>query len=329
MDYHYELPKELIAQEPMTPRSSSRLMVLSPGEMLHRCFSDLPRYLRRRDVLVLNNTKVLPVRLEGRKITGGKIEVTLIKEVAPRRWRCFVRGRVGRSAKVFFNSAEAQISREGGERSFVIRFTECDPLVIIKEHGEAPLPPYVKHKVPLENYQTVYAEISGSIASPTAGLHFTPELLRDIEKKGVEIAKVTLHIGPGTFLPVNVRNIEGHRMEPEFYMIDEENAERINAAERVIAVGTTTVKALESASKNGMVLPQSGWSRLFIYPPYKFKSRIHGLLTNFHLPGSSLLMLVSAYSGWDRIMEAYKRAIKERYRFYSFGDAMLILKCSL
>jgi S-adenosylmethionine:tRNA ribosyltransferase-isomerase len=327
MDYRYELPRELIAQRPAEPRSSSRLMVLSPSNIEHTVFGELPRYLREGDVLVLNNTKVLPVRLVGRKPTGGRVEVTLVSELGGRRWKCFVKGRVGRGGRILFDGAEAEIVR--AERStFEIVFSECDPRELIRERGEPPLPPYIKNKVPLDQYQTVYAEVPGSVAAPTAGLHFTPELLSEIRKRGVEIARVTLHIGPGTFLPVKADTPEAHKMEPEYYSIDHENAERINAAERVIAVGTTTVKALESASENGVVCPRSGWSSLFIYPPYTFRSRIHGLLTNFHLPGSTLLMLVSAYAGWERILEAYNEAVKRRYRFYSFGDAMLILKCS-
>ena len=326
MDYHYELPKELIAQEPAHPRSSSRLMVLSSG-IEHRVFSDLPQYLRKGDVLVINNTKVLPFRLSGRKTTGGRVEVTLLKELSPRTWRCMVKGKVGMGARIFINGSEAEITREK-DREFTIRFTKSDPWKLIDEQGTAPLPPYIKNKVSLDQYQTVYAEVPGSVAAPTAGLHFTPDLLRRIREKGVEIARITLHVGPGTFLPVRAEEIRDHRMEPEYFFIDEKNAETINAADRVIAVGTTTVKALESASKNGVLRPCSGWSSLLIYPPYTFRSRIHGLLTNFHLPGSTLLMLVSAYAGWDRILRAYKEAVKRRYRFYSFGDAMLILKCS-
>ena len=328
MDYYYELPKELIAQRPLEPRSSSRLMVVHPEKIEHRVFRDLPGYLRKGDVLVLNNTKVLPVRLVGRKATGGRVEVTLLKETGRGRWECFVKGRIGRGGRVFFNGAEAEITRSNRPGRFEIVFRGRDPLRLIREHGEAPLPPYIKRKVSLEQYQTVYAEVPGSLAAPTAGLHFTPEMLRELRGKGVKISVVTLHIGPGTFLPVRAERPEEHRMEPEYYSIDRENVEAINSAERVIAVGTTTVKALESASKNGTVRPHSGWSSLFIYPPYTFRSRIHGLLTNFHLPGSTLLMLVSAYAGWDRILKAYNEAVKRRYRFYSFGDAMLILRCS-
>lgn len=328
MDYHYELPRELIAQEPAHPRSSSRLMVLSPSGVEHMLFTAMPRYLRRGDVLVINNTKVIPVRLTGRKSTGGRVEVTLLREVSPGLWTCLVKGKVGSGARIFIDGIEAEVARRKDGTGFVVRFIDADPWRLIREKGEAPLPPYIKRKVPLEYYQTIYAEVPGSVAAPTAGLHFTPKLIRRIKDKGVEIARVTLHVGPGTFLPVKVKRIEEHRMEPEYFSVDQKNAETINAAERVIAVGTTTVKALESASKNGVVYPRSGWSSLFIHPPYSFRSRIHGLLTNFHLPGSTLIMLVSAYAGIDRIIESYREAVKRRYRFYSFGDAMLILKCS-
>lgn len=328
MNYYYVLPKELIAQEPVYPRNSSRLMVLSPKGIEHRHFKDLPRYLKKGDVLVVNNTKVLPVRLRGRKPTGGKVEVTLLKELSKGLWNCLVKGRVGGGSRVYFKNYEAEIYREEGERYFKIKFKDVEPWNLIKTCGETPLPPYIKRKVALEEYQTVYAEVPGSVAAPTAGLHFTRELLEELKRRGVRLAKVTLHIGPGTFLPVDASKVSEYKIDPEFYAISEETAETINSAERVIAVGTTTVKALESASENGIVKPGSGWSDLFIYPPYTFRSRIDGLITNFHLPGSTLLMLVSAYAGWDRIREAYEEAVEKRYRFYSFGDAMLILKCS-
>lgn len=326
MDYDYALPRELIAQQPASPRSSARLMVLSSRGIEHRFFRELPGYLERGDVLVLNNTKVLPARLRGRKATGGRVEVTLLGKLGERRWRCLVKGRVGDKAEVRFpGGARGMLgkSREG----FEIVFEGCDAMELMLRHGEPPLPPYVKKPVPLERYQTVYAKVPGSVAAPTAGLHFTPGLLRRIKEKGVKIAYVTLHIGLGTFAPVRTR-VEEHRMEPEYYVIDEENAGVINEAERVIAVGTTTVKALESASRDGEVSPASGWSDLFIYPPYRFRARIHGLVTNFHLPRSTVLMLVCAYAGRDRIFKAYREAVRLGYRFYSFGDAMLILKCS-
>jgi S-adenosylmethionine:tRNA ribosyltransferase-isomerase len=325
MDYDYDLPRELIAQQPASPRSSARLMVLSPRGIEHRLFRELPEYLEKGDALVLNNTKVLPARLRGRKATGGRVEVTLLRELGEQRWRCLVKGRVGSEAEVYFPGGAVGRVIKGSE-GYEIVFEGCDARELMLRQGEPPLPPYVKSRVPLERYQTVYARVPGSIAAPTAGLHFTPGLLRKIKEKGVKIAYVTLHIGLGTFAPVRTR-VEEHRMEPEYYVIDEENAQVINEAERVIAVGTTTVKTLESASRNGEVSPASGWSDLFIYPPYRFRARIHGLITNFHLPKSTVLMLVCAYAGRDRIFKAYREAVKLGYRFYSFGDAMLILKC--
>lgn len=314
--YDYDLPKAFIAQESASPKSSSKLMVLG-SNIEHRIFEDLPEYLEKGDVLVLNNTKVIPARLRGLKATGGKVEVTLVKELEENRWRCLVKGKLAQGAEVFF---------KGGAKGRIIKNEiafNCDPMTLMREQGEAPLPPYVKNMVPLEHYQTVYAMIPGSVAAPTAGLHFTPELLQELRGKGVETAFVTLHIGPGTFAPVR-KQLAGHRMEAEYFTIGESDARAINKARRVIAVGTTTVKALESASFNGDIRPISGCSELFIYPPYRFKSRIHALITNFHLPRSTLLMLVCAYAGRERILHAYMEAVKRAYRFYSFGDAMLI-----
>lgn len=322
--YDYALPRELIAQQPASPRSSSRLMVLSPEGIEHRIFTELPEYLGKGDVLVLNNTKVMPARLMGVKATGGRVEVTLLREISERRWRCLVKGRVANGAEVFFRGgAKGRIIKEN---SIEIVFNGCNPGKLMLEYGEAPLPPYVKNKVPLEHYQTVYARVPGSVAAPTAGLHLTPELLNEIKKKGVKTAYVTLHIGLGTFSPVKTQRLEEHRTEAEYFTIEASDASIINRARRVIAVGTTTVKALESASSDGEVKPTSAWSELFIHPPYQFKSRIHGLITNFHLPKSTLLMLVCAYAGRERIFKAYRKAVKHRYRFYSFGDAMLIFK---
>jgi S-adenosylmethionine:tRNA ribosyltransferase-isomerase len=324
-DFDYGLPKELIAQKPAEPRDSSRLMVLKKS-IEHRIFRDFPEYLEPGDVLVINDTKVLKARIFGRKETGGKIEALLLRKIDGALWEALLKGKVRVGANLDFSGHRAKVV-EKEEGKALLEFSE-DPRLIMEEQGVYPLPPYIKnYDGDLERYQTVFAEKNGAVAAPTAGLHFTPEILKEIEKKGVDVVHITLHVGWGTFKPVKVENIEEHKMEKEWYEISREAAERINSREgRLFAVGTTTVRTLESSSMDGAVIPGSGETELFIYPGYTFKSGIDALLTNFHLPKSTLLMLVTAFGGYERIMEAYKIAVKERYRFFSFGDAMLIFK---
>lgn len=337
-DFYYDLPQELIAQEPLVDRSSSRLMHIDriTGEVTHNIFKNIGDYLKPGDCLVINDTKVIPARLYGaREETNAKIEVLLLKRKEENLWETLVKP--GKKCKpgtriVFGDGILTGVVEdvvEEGNR--LIRF-EYEGIFeeILDELGQMPLPPYITHKLEDKNrYQTVYAKYEGSAAAPTAGLHFTNELLDSIKAMGVEIAHVTLHVGLGTFRPVKVDNILEHHMHSEFYMIDEENAKKINRAKesgnRVISVGTTSCRTLESATDDsGKLISGSGWTDIFIYPGYKFKM-IDGLITNFHLPESTLLMLVSAFVGRERIMEAYKEAVQERYRFFSFGDAMILI----
>ncbi len=324
-DFDYELPKDLIAQQPAEPRDASRLMVLDKG-LEHRIFRDLLEYFSSGDVMVINDTRVLKARIFGRKDTGGRIEALILRQIEGDVWEALVKGRIREGTVLDFSGHTARVLRKD-EGKAELRFSE-DPRAIMEEQGIYPLPPYIKeYDGDLERYQTVFADKDGAVAAPTAGLHFTPELLKEIEKKGVDIVNITLHVGWGTFKPVKVENIEEHRMEKEWYEISRDAAERINGREgRLFAVGTTSVRTLESASVDGAVLPGSGETDLFIYPGYEFKSGMDALITNFHLPKSTLLMLVSAFAGHDRIMNAYRIAVRERYRFFSFGDAMLIFR---
>jgi S-adenosylmethionine:tRNA ribosyltransferase-isomerase len=338
-DFYYELPQELIAQDPLSDRSSSRLMVLDKdtGAVQHRIFKDIIEYLNPGDCLVINDTKVIPARLIGEKAdTGAAIEVLLLKRKDDLKdtWEVLVKP--GKKAK-----AGTKISFGGGklmaevvdvveEGNRLIQFS-YDGIFeeILDELGQMPLPPYITHKLEDKNrYQTVYAKHEGSAAAPTAGLHFTKELLEAIKEKGVDIARVTLHVGLGTFRPVKTENILEHHMHSEFYQITQEAADKINQAKRngkrVIAVGTTSTRTLESAAEpDGTVKASSGWTQIFIYPGYKFKI-IDCLITNFHLPESTLVMLVSALAGREHVLDAYREAVNERYRFFSFGDAMFI-----
>lgn len=338
-DFYYDLPQELIAQDPLSDRSGSRLMVLDKktGEIQHRIFKDIIEYLNPGDCLVINDTKVIPARLIGEKVdTGAAIEVLLLtrKQDLKDTWEVLVKP--GKKAKI-----GTKISFGGGkligevidiveEGNRMIQFT-YDGIFeeILDELGQMPLPPYITHKLEDKNrYQTVYAKHEGSAAAPTAGLHFTKELLEAIEAKGVDIAKVTLHVGLGTFRPVKTENIQEHHMHSEFYRIPEEAAEKINKAhkngKRVISVGTTSTRTLESAAQeDGTVRACSGWTQIFIYPGYQFKV-IDCLITNFHLPESTLVMLVSALAGREHVLNAYDEAVREKYRFFSFGDAMFI-----
>lgn len=336
-DYDYDLPEELIAQNPLEDRSSSRLMVLDrqTGDVEHRHFTDILEYLHPGDCLVINNTKVIPARLFGvKEDTQAKIEVLLLKRKENDIWETLVKP--GKKAKpgtklVFGDgllTAEVVDVVEEGNR--LIQF-HYDGIFeeILDQLGQMPLPPYITHQLKDKNrYQTVYAKYDGSAAAPTAGLHFTKELLQKVKDMGVDIAEVTLHVGLGTFRPVKVENVLDHHMHSEFYMVSQEAADKINRAKesghRVIAVGTTSTRTLEAAAdENGRLHETSGWTEIFIYPGYQFKV-IDALITNFHLPQSTLVMLVSALAGREHVLHAYEIAVKERYRFFSFGDAMLI-----
>lgn len=336
-DFYYDLPEELIAQDPLEDRSSSRLMHLDKvtGELEHTDFKHIVKYLQPGDCLVINDTKVIPARLYGnKKDTGALIEILLLKRRENDIWECLVKpGKKARpGAQIIFGDGllMGEIIDIVEEGNRLIQF-HYDGIFeeILDQLGEMPLPPYITHKLEDKNrYQTVYAKNEGSAAAPTAGLHFTPELLQQVQDMGVQIAHVTLHVGLGTFRPVKVDDVESHHMHSEFYIVEEDQAKLINDTKknggRVISVGTTSCRTLESATgEDGIVKAGSGWTEIFIYPGYRFKC-IDGLITNFHLPESTLLMLVSALAGKDHIMHAYEAAVKERYRFFSFGDAMFI-----
>ncbi|HIR06409.1 MAG TPA: tRNA preQ1(34) S-adenosylmethionine ribosyltransferase-isomerase QueA [Candidatus Copromonas faecavium] len=336
-DFNFELPKELIAQDPLEDRASSRLLVLhkETGEIKHRHFRDILKFLRKGDCLVINDTKVIPARLLGKKTdTGAAVEVLLLKRKSDTVWETLVKP--GKKMKV-----GAQVSLGDGlltgtvidvveEGNRLIQFSyEGIFEEILDQLGQMPLPPYITHQLKDKNrYQTVYAKHDGSAAAPTAGLHFTKELLKEIEDMGVTIAHVTLHVGLGTFRPVKADTIEDHHMHSEFYVVEDEEAKKINDTKknggRVICVGTTSCRTLESAvNEDGTLEAKSGWTDIFIYPGYRFKI-LDCLITNFHLPESTLVMLVSALAGREHILNAYQKAVEERYRFFSFGDAMFI-----
>lgn len=336
-DFDYYLPEELIAQDPLEDRSSSRLMVLDKktGEIQHKIFKDILDYLKPGDCLVLNNTKVIPARLFGVKEgTQAKIEILLLKRKENDIWETLVKpGKKAKpGTKIIFGDGllvgEVIDVVEDGNR--LIQFSyEGIFEEILDQLGQMPLPPYITHTLKDKNrYQTVYAKYDGSAAAPTAGLHFTKELLEKVKAKGIDIAEVTLHVGLGTFRPVKVENVLDHHMHSEFYMVSAEAAEKINATKdrggRIISVGTTSTRTLESAAdETGRLKECSGWTEIFIYPGYKFKL-IDCLITNFHLPQSTLVMLVSALAGREHVLAAYEEAVKEKYRFFSFGDAMFI-----
>ncbi len=336
-DFYFALPEELIAQDPLADRSSSRLLVLNKntGKIAHKHFQDITGYLRAGDCLVINNTKVIPARLLGERVgTGAVIEVLLLKRMENDVWETLVKpgkkAKIG--TKISFGGGKlvgevVDIVEEGNRR---IRFTYQGIFEeILDELGQMPLPPYITHKLQDKNrYQTVYAKHEGSAAAPTAGLHFTKELLSKIEAMGVTVASVTLHVGLGTFRPVKEENILEHHMHSEFYNIEPEEAEKINrvkrAGGRIICVGTTSCRTVESAAlADGTVPAGSGWTEIFIYPGYQFKV-LDCLITNFHLPESTLIMLVSALAGRENVLNAYSEAVKERYRFFSFGDACFV-----
>jgi S-adenosylmethionine:tRNA ribosyltransferase-isomerase len=335
-EFYFDLPEELIAQHPLENRDTSRLMVVNKsGELEHKVFKDIVEYINPGDCIVLNNTRVIPARLIGEKQgTGGRIEFLLLKRIDINTWETLVkpgkRARVG--AKFLFGEGELRAEvievKDNGNR--IVRF-EFEGVFeeVLDTLGQMPLPPYIKETLEdKERYQTVYSKISGSAAAPTAGLHFTDELLQVLREKGVNIAFLTLHVGLGTFRPVKSENIEEHEMHSEYYEMSEEVAELINntkrQGKRVIAVGTTSCRTLETiGDEDGVVREKKGWTDIFIYPGYRFKI-VDALLTNFHLPESTLIMLVSALGGQENIMNAYKKAVENRYRFFSFGDAMFI-----
>ena len=336
-DFYYDLPQELIAQDPLADRSSSRLMVLNrkDGSISHHIFKEIIDYLNPGDCLVINNTKVIPARLYGvKEDTGAHIELLLLKRKEGDIWETLVKpGKKARKGtRIVFGDGrlKAEVVDVIEEGNRLVHF-EYEGIFeeVLDALGEMPLPPYITHKLEDKNrYQTVYAKYEGSTAAPTAGLHFTKELLADIQAKGVKIANITLHVGLGTFRPVKVEDVTQHHMHSEFYMIDKEAADTINETKknggRIISVGTTSTRTLETvADENGYVRETSGWTQIFIYPGYHFKC-IDALITNFHLPESTLLMLVSALASKDMILHAYEIAVKEKYRFFSFGDAMLI-----
>jgi S-adenosylmethionine:tRNA ribosyltransferase-isomerase len=340
-DLDYHLPEGLIAQYPIEPRDKARLLFLNRrgGEMRHTTFSRLGDFLQKGDVLVANDTRVIPARLFGEKETGGRVEILLAKKLpgAGEEWECLVkRGkRLKRGARIrFAPDLEAEVAGNGVAGMKWISFVAHGEFwEIIHRIGHVPLPPYVRRgeDEPLdrEGYQTIFACHEGAVAAPTAGLHFTPALVRLIEKQGASIVPLTLHVGPGSFQPIRQEEVEGHRLEPEFYRIPPSSAEAINAARvrggRVLAIGTTAVRALESAcDEGGTIRPRQGMTDLYIYPGYRFKA-IDALITNFHLPRSTLLLLVFAFAGRDLIMRAYQDAIREGYGFYSYGDGMLIM----
>ena len=336
-DFYYDLPEELIAQTPIQQRDTSRLMTLNraTGAVEHHHFYELPDFLRPGDCLILNNSRVLPARLLGQRLPGGgACEILLLIDRGEKVWECLVRPgkKLRPGAKVSFGdgalTAEIVGEVEGGNR--LVRFDyEGIFLEVLERLGKMPLPPYIKEELQdRERYQTVYSKVVGSAAAPTAGLHFTPELLKKIEDMGVGVGYVTLHVGLGTFRPVKEENILAHEMHSEFCTVPQETADLINKTKanggRVICVGTTSCRTLESwANEDGTIDAKAGWTNIFIYPGYKFKL-MDGLVTNFHLPESTLIMLVSAFAGQEHVMEAYKEAVRERYRFFSFGDAMFL-----
>ena len=335
-DFYYDLPEELIAQTPLERRDSSRLMLLDKvtGQVEHRHFDELPEFLNPGDCLVLNDSRVIPARLFGRRPTGGAVEVLLLTDKGGGVWECLVRpGRKAREGdSLTFGdgelTAEVVSVQEDGNRLIKFNYSGVF-LEILERLGRMPLPPYIHEELQdSERYQTVYSRELGSAAAPTAGLHFTPELLERVKAKGVELAFVTLHVGLGTFRPVKAERVEDHEMHSEFCVINSEAADIVNRTKdrggRVVAIGTTSCRTLESfADPSGHLTPSSGWTDIFIYPGYTFKC-VDALVTNFHLPGSTLMMLISALAGRENVLAAYEIAVKERYRFFSFGDAMLI-----
>ncbi len=336
-DFMYDLPEELIAQTPIEPRDHSRLLVYNRAtrEIAHKHFYDVIDYLNPGDALVINETRVIPARLYGVRAGGGACELLLLKQLGPKRWESLVRPgaklKVGKTVSIGDGRMTATIVGESDGGARIVEF-ECEGTfeAALDELGEMPLPPYIHEKLADRNrYQTVYAKEDGSAAAPTAGLHFTPELLDRIRAKGIDVIPILLHVGLGTFRPVKAENVEDHEMHCEYYEVSEDAANRIRAAKasghRVVAVGTTSVRTLESsAQETGEVAAKKGWTQIFITPGFHFNA-VDALITNFHLPGSTLIMLISALMGREETLRVYEIAVKERYRFFSFGDAMLIL----
>ena len=335
-DFFYELPQELIAQTPLSERDSSRLLVMNraDGSLEHRLFHDLLDYLRPGDCLVLNNSRVLPARLLGKRSSGGAVEVLLLKDVGSDTWECLTKpGRktpVGAALSFGEGLLTATVVGAKDDGNKLVQFHyEGIFLELLEQLGKMPLPPYIKEELQdQERYQTVYSKVNGSAAAPTAGLHFTTELLKAIEEKGVSLAWVTLHVGLGTFRPVKAEEITDHHMHSEYCMLSAETAALLNRTRadggRIICVGTTSCRTIESfADEDGRFKERSGWTDIFIYPGYRFRA-MDALITNFHLPESTLIMLVSAFAGREQVLNAYKVAVQERYRFFSFGDAMFI-----
>lgn len=335
-DFMYDLPEERIAQTPVEPRDHSRLMVIhrDTDQIEHKHFYDVIDYLNPGDVLVINDTRVIPARLYGERPTGGACEVLLLRQLAPKKWETLVKPgkKLKPGAEIVFGDGRLrgrvlETTDVGGR---IVEFEcECTFEAALDALGEMPLPPYIHEQLEdRERYQTVYARHEGSAAAPTAGLHFTPELLNRIREKGIDVVPVLLHVGLGTFRPVKVENIEEHHMHSEYFEVTEDAAKRINAARerggRIVAVGTTSVRTLESAAENGQLVAKRGETSIFIKPGYQYQM-VDALITNFHLPGSTLMMLVSALYDREKIISAYELAVKEKYRFFSFGDAMLIL----
>ena len=330
-EFDYELPEELIAKYPVVPRHAARLMVLNRKDqsIKHDTFINLPNYLEEGDLLVFNDTKVLPARLYGKKPTGGKVEIVLTDFIKPDEWKALVGGKKIKPGLIVEIAPDFRIEIlehiEGG--SFRVKLLGKEPLKLLDKYGHIPIPPYLKREeepIDREYYQTIFAKEKGSVAAPTASLHFSEELMEKLKEKGIEFAFITRHVSYGTFKPVKVENIEEHRVDPEYVKIPPETVEKIKETKkrgrRVIAVGTTVVRTLETSPYE----PFEGWTELYIYPGYKFKV-VDAMITNFHLPKSSLLILVSAFAGKDFILKAYREAVKKRYRFYSYGDGMLIL----
>lgn len=336
-DFYYELPEELIAQTPLEHRDHSRLLTLNreTGKTGHHHFYELPEFLKPGDCLVLNNSRVIPARLLGhREPTGGAVELLLLKDLGDNTWECLAKPgrkcRIGTELSFGDGRLTAKVVGDGDDGNKLVQFFFTGIfLEVLAELGKMPLPPYIREELEDgERYQTVYSKINGSAAAPTAGLHFTPELLQQIEEKGVRLAYVTLHVGLGTFRPVKADEITDHHMHSEFCEISQETADILNETRRqggrIVCVGTTSCRTIESlANDNGTFVERSGWTEIFIYPGYRFKA-MDALVTNFHLPESTLVMLVSAFAGREHVLAAYAEAVKERYRFFSFGDAMFI-----
>lgn len=331
-DFHFNLPEELIAQYPSQKRSDSKLLVLyESGRIVHKSFKDIVDFLEKDDVIVLNDTRVLKARVYGRKPTGGRIELLFFKGDSEEEYYALVGGRAGKESNILIDDEEIRIIQKK-ENIYIIDEKEEKIDFILEQYGKIPLPPYIKRPATIEDearYQTIFAKRKGSVAAPTASLHFEDEILDKLVKKGIKLVYITLHVGPGTFLPVKTENIKEHKMMPEYCEISKETANIINNAieskKKVLFCGTTVVRAIEWASKNEEVKPKKGFADIFIYPGYKFKV-VKNMLTNFHLPSSTPLLLVCALAGKDMIFKAYNEAIEKKYRFFSYGDAMLIWK---